>query len=51
MATQTCSVLAPSGQQQIAVRSGTVYTADANGLITGVALGDEDTVHEHYWKP
>ena len=40
MATQTFSVLAPSGQQQIAARSGTVYTADANGLITGVALVD-----------
>ncbi len=40
MATQTFSVLAPSGQQQIQARSGTIYTADANGLITGVALLD-----------
>jgi len=36
----TFSLLAPAGQQQIASRSGVVYTSDANGLITGVALGD-----------
>ena len=37
---QTYSLLAPSGGQSILSRHGTTYTADANGLITGVPLGD-----------
>jgi hypothetical protein len=36
----TFSMLAPAGGMQFAPLSGTGYTADARGLITGVALAD-----------
>lgn len=36
----TFTLLAPAAGQIIFTRSSTTYTADANGLISGVALGD-----------
>lgn len=42
--TQTVNMLAPAANANITARSGTVYTSNANGLITSVPAGDIESL-------